>query len=97
MNLYKAFRIAKEQSVERMLEVTASHAPLPWLAEYAQRMHGLLSDGFFPYGIGPDEGGRINRITLDAFCKFGHDHGICHRRVDVEESFPRNVPGSFKV
>ena len=97
MNLYKAFRKAKDQSVERMLEVTASHAPLPWLPEYARRMQGIFGEDFFPYGIGADEGGRINRATLDAFCKFGHDQGICHRRVEVEELFPKNVLGSSSV
>ena len=57
MNLYKAFCIAKEQSVDRLSDVSASHAPLAWLGEYAIRMRGLFGEDFFPYGIGQNAGG----------------------------------------
>ena len=97
MNLYKAFQQAKEQSMERLSDVTASHAPFAWLAEYAQRMQSVFGEDFFPYGVGTDAGGKINRATLEAFCKFGYDQGICERRLDVDELFPKNVLTSFKV
>jgi 4,5-dihydroxyphthalate decarboxylase len=97
MNLYKAFCQAKDQSIERLSDVTASHAPVAWMAEYTNRMRALFGEDFFPYGIGQDAGGRINHATLDAYCKFGFDQGVCERRLDVEELFPKNVLGSFKV
>jgi len=97
MNLYKAFKSAKDRSMARMSDVTASHAPLAWLAEYAKRMEKLFGVNYFPYGIGQDEGGTLNRTTLDAFCKFGHDQGICERRLSVDELFPKNVMAAFKV
>lgn len=97
MNLYKAFEEAKSRSYERMSDVTASHAPLAWLAEYAARMKTLFGQDFFPYGVGAGEGGQINRATLDAFCKWGHEQGVCERRLSVEELFPKNVLSSFKV
>ena len=97
MNLYKAFKKAKDQSMARMSDVTASYAPLAWLAEYARRMRDLFGADFFPYGIGSDEGGMLNRTTLEAFCKFGYDQGICERRLAVDELFPKNVLGAFKV
>ncbi len=97
MNLYKALQTAKKRSFERMSDITASHAPLAWLAEYTQRMKNLFGEDFFPYGLGPDEGGRINHTTLKAFCKFGLDQGVCHRPMEVEELFPKNLLSSVKV
>ena len=97
MNVYKAFLQAKTQSMARLSDITASHAPLPWLADYAGRMQGIFGADFFPYGVGADAGGQINRATLEAFCKFGHAQGVCDRLLDVDELFSKNVLGSFKV
>jgi 4,5-dihydroxyphthalate decarboxylase len=97
MNVYKAFMQAKTQSIARLSDITASHAPLPWLADYTGRMEAVFGADFFPYGIGQDAGGQINRATLEAFCKFGHDQGVCDRLLNVEDLFAKNVLGSFKV
>jgi 4,5-dihydroxyphthalate decarboxylase len=97
MNVYKAFMQAKTQSMARLSDITASHAPLPWLADYTDRLEAVFGADFYPYGIGQDAGGQINRATLEAFCKFGHDQGVCDRLLNVEELFAKNVLGSFKV
>lgn len=97
MSFYKAFLEAKNRSVERMSDVTASHAPLAWLAEYTDRMHSLFGDDVFPYGLAANRGGDINRATLAAFLKFGFEQGVCHRQLDVEELFPKQVLASYKV
>ncbi len=97
MSFYKAFAEAKNRSLERMSDVTASHAPLAWLAEYADRMRHLFGDDFFPYGIGAGRGGDINRATLSAFLKFGFEQGVCQRALDVEELFPAQVLATYKV
>ena len=97
MNVYKAFLQAKQQSMGRLADITASHAPMAWLADYASRMKQVFGEDYFPYGIGPEPGGRINRSTLDAFCKYGHEQGVCQRRLTVEELFAANVLGSYKV
>jgi len=97
MNVYKAFMKAKTQSMARLSDITASHAPMPWLADYTARLEAVFGADFYPYGIGQDAGGQINRATLEAFCKFGHDQGVCDRLLNVEELFAKNVLGSFKV
>lgn len=97
MNVYKAFVQAKAQSMARLADITASHAPMAWLADYASRMKQIFGDDYFPYGIGPERGGQINRSTLDAFCKYGFEQGVCQRRLSVDELFAANVLGSFKV
>ncbi len=97
MNVYKAFVQAKAQSMARLADITASHAPMAWLADYASRMQQIFGDDYFPYGIGPQPGGQINRSTLDAFCRYGAEQGVCQRRLTVDELFAANVLGSFKV
>lgn len=91
MNLYKAFEEAKRRSVERLSDITASHAPLAWLAPYAERMKSLFGEDFWPYGL------EKNRATLQAFIDFAFEQGVCHRRLALEELFPRQVLTSFKV
>jgi 4,5-dihydroxyphthalate decarboxylase len=91
MNFQKAFEEAKRRSIERLADVTASHAPFAWLADYAARQRAIFGEDSFPYGL------EKNRKTLEAFLKFGFDQGVCHRRLAPEELFPKNVLSSFKV
>ncbi|MFC5523546.1 hypothetical protein [Polaromonas jejuensis] len=56
-----------------------------------------MREGFYSYGIGAGRGGDINRATLEAFLKFGFEQGVCHRKLDVEELFPKQVLDSYKV
>jgi 4,5-dihydroxyphthalate decarboxylase len=91
MNLYKAFEEAKRRSVERLSDITASHAPFAWLARYAERMKALFGEDFWPYGL------ERNRKTLQAFVDFAFEQGVCHRRLALEELFPPQVLTSFKV
>jgi 4,5-dihydroxyphthalate decarboxylase len=91
MNLYKAFDEAKRRSIERLSDITASHAPLAWLAPYAERMKALFGEDFWPYGL------EKNRKTLQAFVDFAFEQGVCHRKLALEELFPKQVLTSFKV
>ncbi|HKW39366.1 MAG TPA: 4,5-dihydroxyphthalate decarboxylase [Burkholderiales bacterium] len=91
MNLYKAFEEAKRRSIGRLSDITASHAPFAWLAPYAERMKALFGEDFWPYGL------ERNRRTLQAFVDFAFEQGVCHRKLALEELFPRQVLTSFKV
>ena len=91
MNLYKAFEEAKRRSLERLSDITASHAPLAWIAPYAERMKALFGEDFWPYGL------ERNRKTLQAFVDYAFEQGVCHRRLALEELFPKQVLTSFKV
>jgi len=91
MNLYKAFDEAKRRSIERLSDITASHAPLAWLAPYAERMKRLFGEDFWPYGL------EKNRKTLQAFVDFAFEQGVCHRKLTLDELFPKQVLTSFKV
>ena len=91
MNVLKAFDEAKRRSLERVNTVTAPRVPIPWCFESVARAKELFGEDYWPYGIEP------NRVTLEAFLRFAHEQGVCHREVAVEELFPKEVQSVFKV
>lgn len=91
MNLYKAFEEAKNRAMARALEITASRVPFAWCYDSARRARELFGDDFFPYGI------EKNRVTLEAFLRYGFEQGVCQREVAVEELFPDEVQSEFRV
>lgn len=82
-NLFVALNQAKERSVKRMLDLTAAHVPVPWATHFAKDAGSkIFGNGpYWPYGIEP------NRTTLEAFLRFCHDQGTCHRHLSAEELF----------
>jgi 4,5-dihydroxyphthalate decarboxylase len=91
MSLFKAFDEAKRRSLARLDDIAASHAPLAWIGDYVASAKRLFGDDPWPYGVEP------NRVTLEAFLRFAHEQGVCHRRLEPEELFPPQVLTSFKV
>lgn len=91
MNLLKAFEEAKNRSLARMADATASHVPMPWGFAHAGSVRDLFGADFWPYGIEP------NRPTLEAFLRFAYEQGVCHRLVTPEELFPPQVQSRFKI
>lgn len=90
-NLVRAFEEAKRRSIARLTEMTASRYPVPWMQDYVARIRDRFGGDPFPYGVEP------NRRTLEAFLGYAHQQGVCHRRVEVDELFPKMVSSSFKV
>lgn len=81
-NLTVAFEEAKERSVERMLDLTAAHLPIPWAQNAAHHFLTTVgTGGLWPYGV------EHNRSTLEAFLRFGYEQGTCHRQLRPEEIF----------
>ena len=91
MNFLTAFEEAKRRSYERMAEVGVSRVPMPWVPNYAKRMRALFGEDFFPYGF------DRNRTTLQAFCDFAHEQGVCHRKLRAEELFAPSTLTQAKV
>ncbi|MES2759125.1 MAG: 4,5-dihydroxyphthalate decarboxylase [Pseudomonadota bacterium] len=91
MNLLKAFTEAKDRSLARALDITCSHSPLPWGQDAMQHAQSLFGNDVWPYGI------DANRTTIQAFIDFAFEQGVCHRRLTVEELFPKQVQSTFKV
>ncbi|MBM3485106.1 MAG: 4,5-dihydroxyphthalate decarboxylase [Alphaproteobacteria bacterium] len=91
MNLFKALEEAKNRSMARALEITATRFPFAWCYDAAQKTKALVGEDFFPYGI------EKNRTTLEAFLRYAHEQGVCHRKVSPEELFAPEVQSVFKV
>jgi len=91
MNLMKAFEEAKQRSIMRLSDITASHVPLAWIKPYTDRMRSLFGEDFWPYGV------EKNRTTLEAFLGFAYEQGVCHRRLPHEELFAQQTLTSYKV
>ena len=91
MSLLKAFEEAKRLSVARALEVTAPRFPIPWCFEHARRAQDLFGEDHWPYGV---DG---NRTTLEAFLRYAHEQGVCHRLLAPEDLFPPQVLSRVRV
>jgi 4,5-dihydroxyphthalate decarboxylase len=91
MNLFKAFEEAKNRSVQRALDISASRYPIPWSSEYANRAVKFFGPDYWPYGIEP------NRLPLESFLQYAYEQGVCHRLLKPEELFPKMVQSSYIV
>jgi 4,5-dihydroxyphthalate decarboxylase len=91
MNLLKAFEQAKERSLERMNDLTASRIPVPWAASIAGEWGKAFGADPFPYGL------EANRKTLEAFCRFAHSQGVTATKLAPDELFPKEVRASVRV
>ena len=91
MNLLEAFEEAKRRSAARMGDVTASHAPFPWLTDFAARMRSILGDDPFPYGV------EANRATLEAFLRYAHEQGLAARPMKPDELFVPEVADRYRI
>jgi len=91
MNLFKAFEQAKERSLDRINDLTASRIPVPWSAAIAGEWGRSFGDDPFPYGL------EANRATLDAFCRFSHAQGVTAARLTPDDLFPKEVRASVRV
>jgi 4,5-dihydroxyphthalate decarboxylase len=91
MNLFKAFEQAKQRSLARIRDLTASRIPVPWSAAITGEYAKDFGDDPFPYGL------EANRKTLDAFCRFAHAQGITAQRLAPDELFPKEVCASTRV
>jgi 4,5-dihydroxyphthalate decarboxylase len=91
-NLMVAFEQAKERSVHRLLDLTAAHVPIPWVYDLANKFMKLSPSGkLWPYGI------EDNRITLEAFLRWGYEQGTCHRLLRPEEIFAEEALAKIPV
>jgi 4,5-dihydroxyphthalate decarboxylase len=91
MNLFKALNQAKERSVERIQDLTASRIPVPWAAAIADEWSKSFGANPFPYGL------EENRKTLDAFCRFANDQGVTAKKLTPDDLFPKEVRASVRV
>jgi len=90
-NLFSAFAAAKEASLGRLAEMTASRVPMPWVPQRLAEMRRLIGPDPWPYGV------EANRVTLDAFARYTHEQGVASARLEPEELFVPQVLGEYRV
>jgi 4,5-dihydroxyphthalate decarboxylase len=78
LNIFNAYRLAKERVARRTRELTATHLELGLLP--AEARAGLRVDPY-PYGV------RSNRKTLETLCQFSYEQGLTPRQLTLEEVF----------
>jgi 4,5-dihydroxyphthalate decarboxylase len=91
MNLYKMFDEAKRRCLARLRDFTCARIPLPWAAAVADEIVAGYGPDPYPYGI------EESRPTLEAFCRYAHDQGVTHRRMTIDDLFPREVRAMARV
>jgi len=91
MNLFKMFEEAKRRCFNRLRDFTCARIPLPWAAAIAEEIAAGFGPDPYPYGI------EESRPTIEAFCRYAHDQGVSHRRMTVEDLFPREVRTMARV
>ena len=91
MNLFKMFDEAKRRCLNRLRDFTCARIPLPWAAAIADEIVANYGPDPYPYGI------EESRPTLEAFCRYAHDQGVTHRRMTIEDLFPREVRAMARV
>tara|TARA_B100000676_G_C18041217_1_gene825095 strand:- start:918 stop:1907 length:990 start_codon:yes stop_codon:yes gene_type:complete len=89
--LLKAFEAAKDRSLKRAFNYSASRLPIPWGYALAEEAKATFGDDYFPYGV------EANRKTLEAYLQYAYEQGVCARPLEVEELFPPEVGGLYKT
>src|SRR5260370_186898 len=77
--------------LNRLRDFTCARIPLPWAAAIAEEIAAGYGPDPYPYGI------EESRPTIEAFCRYAHDQGVTHRRMTVEDLFPREVRTMARV
>ena len=90
-NVFNAFDQARKRSLARLLHVGVTAAPIAWLHEAMAQARDALGADPWPYGV------DANRPTLDAFLRWAHDQGVCHRLLAPDDLFPAQTLRGVKV
>jgi 4,5-dihydroxyphthalate decarboxylase len=78
LNLFNAFRAAKERTNARMRELVATHVELGLLGPDANK---ALAVDAYPYGV------KSNLKVLETVAEYSHEQGLTPRRMQLEEIF----------
>jgi 4,5-dihydroxyphthalate decarboxylase len=78
LNIFNAYRIAKERVSDEMRHLAATHVDLGLLGPGARK---ALATDLYPYGV------RSNRKTLEILAQYSFEQGLTPRVVEPEEVF----------
>jgi len=78
LNIFNAFRRAKEQVATETLGLAATHLVLGLLPQDSAQ---ALRTDLYPYGV------KSNGKTLETLAAYSAEQGLTPRRIDLEEVF----------
>lgn len=78
LNVFNAFRRAKDLAADRMRQLTATHVTLGLLPPEARKS---LAEDPYPYGV------KSNQKVLETVCQYSHEQGLTPRVLSLEEVF----------
>jgi 4,5-dihydroxyphthalate decarboxylase len=78
LNIFNAFRLAKERAAARMRDMVSTHVELGLLGPNARK---ALSVDPYPYGV------RSNQKVLDTVADYSFEQGLTPRRMQLDEIF----------
>lgn len=81
-SLYAALDEARSRCAARLLDATASHAPLPWVSDLASTARDRFGGDLWPYGV------DANRVTLETFLGYAKAQGVAPSHLSLEDLFP---------
>lgn len=84
-SLYAALDEARSRCARRLLDPTASHAPLPWVADLAAEARGRFGGELWAYGI------EANRVALETFLAYAKQQGVAPADLVLADLFPFDV------
>jgi len=82
LNVYNAFRLAKERSNARMRELAATHFELGLLDGSARK---ALAVDAYPYGV------KSNKLVLETIAQYSNEQGLTPRVVPMDEVFAEST------
>jgi 4,5-dihydroxyphthalate decarboxylase len=78
LNIFNAFRHAKERAAERMRDMVSTHLELGLLGPDVRK---ALDVDLYPYGV------KSNRQVLETVAEYSHEQGLTPRVIPLEEIF----------
>jgi 4,5-dihydroxyphthalate decarboxylase len=90
-SLYKAFRLAQQDTYRDLSQTAALTAMLPWLPAHLEETRREMGDDFWPYGFEP------NRQALATFLRYSYEQGLSRERLEPEQLFAPQTLESFKI
>jgi 4,5-dihydroxyphthalate decarboxylase len=82
LNIFNAFRLAKERVNARMRELASTHFELGLLGPDARSALGVDA---YPYGV------KSNRKVLETVCDYSYEQGLTPRRMQLEDIFAEST------
>jgi 4,5-dihydroxyphthalate decarboxylase len=85
VNLFEAFRRARDLCYQDMLQTDALKYSLPWLPAEAEQTQKLMGKDFWPYGL------EKNRHVIETLVRSSVEQGLAVREIPIKELFARET------